>query len=358
MAKLFIVTGGNGHLGNTIVRMLKNQNHEVRALILPSDSNKLLRSLKAAVYYGDIRKIETLEPLFDLHDTSFSMDDVIVIHTAGIVSISAKKHPILEAVNVQGTKNIADLCLKYDVSKLIYISSVHAIPELNNNQVITEISQFNPDLVVGAYAKTKAEASQYILDLSKKGLKAIIIHPSGIIGPNDYGHAHMTMMIEDYLNGFLTSRINGAYDFVDVRDVASGIIQSATSGTIGDSYILSGHRIDLDTLFNQLRALSGRKRKIHVLPMWFAKLSAPLAEMFYKIRKLPPIYTSYSLYTLESNSFFSYEKARIDLNYQPRSLDETLYDTVKWLVKQNRVKRLRILKFINQLKPMEKNKGS
>jgi dihydroflavonol-4-reductase len=358
MSKLFIVTGGNGHLGNTIVRMLKNQNHEVRALILPTDSNKLLKSLKADVYYGDVRKIETLEPLFDLSDTSFSMDDVIVIHTAGIVSISAKKHPILESVNVQGTKNIANLCLKHNVSRLIYVSSVHAIPELEDNKIITEVNHFNPDLVVGAYAKSKAKASQYILELIDQGLKAILVHPSGIIGPNDYGHAHMTMMIEDYLNGFLTSRINGAYDFVDVRDVASGIIQSATSGIIGDCYILSGHRIDLDLLFNQLRALSGRKRKIHVLPMWFAKLTAPLAELFYKMRKLPPIYTSYSLYTLESNSFFSHEKARVELNYQPRSLDETLYDTVKWLVKQNRVKRIRILKFINQLKPMRKNKGS
>jgi len=358
MSKLFIVTGGNGHLGNTIVRMLKNQNHDVRALILPIDSNKLLKSLKADVYYGDIRKIETLEPLFDLSHTSYTMQDVIVIHTAGIVSISAKKHPILESVNVQGTKNIADLCLKYNVSKLIYVSSVHAIPELEGSQMITEVRHFDPDLVVGAYAKSKAKASQYIIELIEKGLNAIIVHPSGIIGPNDYGHAHMTMMIEDYLNGFLTSRINGAYDFVDVRDVASGIIQSTASGTIGGCYILSGHRIDLDILFDQLRALSGRKRKIHVLPMWFAKLTAPLAELFYKIRKLPPIYSSYSLYTLKSNSFFSHEKARIDLNYNPRSLDETLYDTVKWLVKQNRVKRLRILKFINQLKPMRKNKGS
>jgi len=358
MSKLFIVTGGNGHLGNTIIRMLRNQNHEVRALILPTDSKKMLKSLKADVYYGDIRKLDTLEPLFDLSDTLYSMEDVIVIHTAGIVSISAKKHPILESVNVLGTKNIADLCLKYDVSKLIYVSSVHAIPELEGNQTITEINHFDPNLVVGAYAKSKSKASQYIIDMIEKGLKAIIVHPSGIIGPNDFGHAHMTMMIEDYLNGFLTSRINGAYDFVDVRDVASGIIQSASSGIIGDCYILSGHRIDLELLFDQLRALSGRKRKIHVLPMWFAKLTAPLAELFYKIRKLPPIYTSYSLYTLESNSYFSHEKARIELNYNPRSLDETLYDTVKWLVKQNRVKRLRILKFINQLKPMIKNKGS
>ncbi|MDO9628794.1 MAG: NAD-dependent epimerase/dehydratase family protein [Acholeplasmataceae bacterium] len=358
MSKLFIITGANGHLGNTIIRILKNQNHEVRALILPTDSKKMLESLNVKVYYGDIRKPATLEPLFDLSDTNYLMSDVNVIHAAGIVSISAKKHPILEAVNVLGTKNICDISLKYHVSRMIYVSSVHAIPELQNSETIKEIDFFDPNLVVGAYAKSKSMASQYVIDMMKKGLNAIIVHPSGIIGPNDYGHGHMTMMIEDYLNGFLTSRINGAYDFVDVRDVASGIIQTVTSGKVGSCYILSGHRIDLEVLFEQLRSLSGRKRKIHVLPMWFAKLTAPLAEIFYKLRKLPPIYTSYSLYTLESNSFFSYEKARVDLNYHPRSLDETLYDTVKWLVNQNRVRRYRILKFINQLKPMIKNKGN
>lgn len=358
MPTLYIVTGGNGHLGNTIIKILKNQNHDVRALILPSDSKKMLASLNVHVFQGDVRKMETLEPLFDLSGTLYTMDDVVVIHTAGIVSISAKAHPILESVNVLGTKNIADLCLKYNVSKLIYVSSVHAIPELENNQTITEITHFDANLVIGAYAKSKSRASLYIMNMVQKGLNAIIIHPSGIIGPNDYGHAHMTMMIEDYLNGFLTSRINGAYDFVDVRDVASGIIQSAISGRIGECYILSGHRIGLESLFEQLRTLSGRKKKIHVLPMWFAKLTAPLAEIFYRLRKLPPIYTSYSLYTIQSNSYFSYEKARTELNYNPRSLDETLYDTVKWLVKENRVKRYRILKFINQLKPMQKNKGS
>lgn len=358
MPNLYIVTGGNGHLGNTIIRILKNQNHDVRALVLPTDSKKMLNALNVHVFHGDVRKMDTLEPLFDLHETKYTYEDVIVIHTAGIVSISSRKNPILESVNVLGTKNIADLSLKYNVSKFIYVSSVHAIPELEDNQIITEISHFDPNLVIGAYAKSKSRASLYVMNMIKKGLNAIIVHPSGIIGPNDYGHAHMTMMIEDYLNGFLTSRINGAYDFVDVRDVASGIIQSSVSGKIGSCYILSGHRIELDMLFDQLRGLSGRKRKIHVLPMWFAKLTAPLAEIFYKLRKLPPIYTKYSLYTIQSNSYFSYEKARIDLNYQPRSLDETLYDTVKWLVKENRVKRNRILKFINQLKPMRKNKGS
>lgn len=354
MSKLFIVTGANGHLGNSIVRLLRNQNYMVRGLILPSDSDKMLTKLGVDVFKGDIRKLETLEPLFDYSSLKELPDETIVIHAAGIVSIAAKKNPLMESVNIMGTKNMADISLVHNVDKFIYVSSVHAIPEKENDQVISEINQFDPELVQGPYAKTKSIASQYVLDKVNEGLNAIIVHPSGIIGPNDYGKAHMTMMFEDYLNGYLTSRINGAYDFVDVRDVASGIVQSTVSGNIGSCYILSGHRTTLKDLFDRLKILSGKKMRINVLPMWFAKLSAPLAELYYKIRKLPPIYTAYSLYTLKSNSYFSYEKAHHDLNYMPRSFDETLYDTIKWLVSENRIKRHRVIHFIQALSIIKK----
>jgi dihydroflavonol-4-reductase len=346
MSMLFIVTGANGHLGNTICRLLKNQNQDVRGFILPSDSDKMLKELGVEVYKGDVRKIDSMEPLFDLSKTKYTYDDVAVLHTAGIVSIARKKNPLLVSVNVTGTKNITDLCLKYGVHRYIYVSSVHAIPELENQELIHEIGLFNPDAVVGSYAKTKAEATQYVLDSIQKGLKGIVVHPSGIIGPNDYGRAHMTMMMEDYLNGHLTSRINGAYDFVDVRDVAGAIVQSVYSGEVGACYILSGHRITLKDLFERMKKISGKKLRINVLPMWFAKITAPMAELYYRMRKLPPIYTSYSLYTLESNSNFSREKARIDLNYQPRLVDETIIDTMKWLVEAKRIKPPTVIKFI------------
>lgn len=349
MSKLFIVTGANGHLGNSVIRVLRNQNYTVRGLILPSDSDKMLKELGVDIYRGDVRKINTLEPLFEniIHDDKTT--EIIVIHTAGIVSIAAKKHPILESVNVGGTINITNLSLKYKVHRFIYISSVHAIPELVEGNLIKEVNHFDPDSVHGAYAKTKAKATQYVLDQVNNGLNAIIIHPSGIIGPYDFGKSHMTMMIEDYLNGYLTSRINGAYDFVDVRDVATGIIQAANLGSIGSCYILSGHHTNLKELFEKLKQLSGKKLKINVLPIWFAKLTAPFAELYYKLRKLPPIYTSYSLYTLESNSHFVNDKAKRELLYFPRSLDETLYDTMKWLVLENRLKRNHVIQFIKSL---------
>ena len=94
-----------------------------------------------------------------------------MIHTAGIVSITSKYEQRVYDVNVTGTKVITDLCIEKKVKKLVYISSVHAIPELPAGQTMREVELFDPDKVIGLYAKTKAEATAYVMEAGKKGLK-------------------------------------------------------------------------------------------------------------------------------------------------------------------------------------------
>ena len=115
-------------------------------------------------YYGDVCDKESIRACFEnLNDRQ-----LIIIHCAGIVSIASKFNQAVYDVNVTGTKNIVDLCAEYGVAKLIYVSTVHAIPEKPDGMVITEITEFNPDDVVGLYAKTKAEATAYVLDVYKR----------------------------------------------------------------------------------------------------------------------------------------------------------------------------------------------
>ena len=151
MMHLYIVTGANGHLGSTIVRMLLKRGALVRGLILPFESTPALKGV--SYVEGDVREIESLRPLFEN-----SQDyEVCVIHTAGIIDISEHVSPLLYDVNVNGTRNILTLCREYAVKRLLYVSSVHAIPEKDHFQVLHEVRRFSPDWVVGGYAKTKAE---------------------------------------------------------------------------------------------------------------------------------------------------------------------------------------------------------
>lgn len=338
MKTLYIITGANGHLGSTIIRLLKKNGEEVRGLVLPSE----VVEEKGTVRYvhGDVRIKESMEPLFaDTEDM-----EVIVIHTAGIIDISEHVTSLMYDVNVNGTKNVIDLCLEHQVHRLVYVSSVHALPEKGTLEVMEETDRFSPEWVVGGYAKTKAEATQAVLEAVKmRGLNAVVVHPSGILGPYDQSGNHLVQMVKDYIYGKLPACVNGGYDFVDVRDVAGGCLAAAHRGKKGECYILSNRHYEVKEVLSMVRQLQGG-RKLPVFPMWMAKACAPLMGWVAKLRRQRPLYTKYSLYTLKSNDKFSHDKATEELNYRPRDLFQTVADTIAWLHPEPKRKKRRSVK--------------
>ena len=329
--KIYIITGATGFLGNNIIRKLeKNADSEIRAFVLNGESIKSLENLKCKIYYGDVTKEETLSSIFENIDDK----EVFVIHCAAVVYIKAKYNPLVYNVNVNGTKNIVNKVIE-SKAKLIYINSVHAIPEKPNNEVITETTDFDPDNVKGLYAKTKAEAAKYVIDAVKnKNLNACIIHPTGIIGPNDFGNSHLTQLVKEITSGKLFACVKGGYDFVDVRDVADGVISACENGTKGECYILSNRYITIKKLCDLICNAQGREKIKIVLPIGIAKLVAPLFEVYYNFKKQTPIFTKYSLYALSSNANFSNDKAKEKLGFKNRNIKETIKDTVEWINKK------------------------
>ena len=206
MKKMYIVTGADGHLGNTIVRMLANENCQVRGLILPGQEE---RELENVTYYkGDVREKESLLPLFE----GLEGMQIYVIHTAGMIDISDEVTPLIYDVNVNGTKTVAGLCLEKHVKRLVYVSSVHAIPENGSFGVMQEVTDFSEKKVFGGYAKTKAEATRAVLDMVKQGLDAVIVHPSGILGPFGGTGNYLVQLVSDYIQGRLPACVKGGYD--------------------------------------------------------------------------------------------------------------------------------------------------
>lgn len=335
MSKVYIITGANGFLGNNLVRQIlaTDPTAEIRALVSSLDHANALTGLDCRIFAGDVTKPDTLQEIFNISDCQ----ELYVLHCAAIVYIKSKPNPAVFNVNVGGTKNIAELTLEHN-GKLIYVNSVHALTEKPDHAAITEQSHFYPDQVEGQYAQSKAEAANLILDLvNNRGLNACIVQPSGIIGPYDYRISHLTQLIIDFATRRLKAAVRGGYDFVDVRDVAQGIINACTKGQPGESYILSGHYTSVQDLLNLVSDAYDISHLKSILPMWLAKLTAPLSEIYYNIKKQPPLYTKYSLYTLESNSNFSHAKADRDLDYHARPLSKTINDTVKWLEQSGKI---------------------
>jgi dihydroflavonol-4-reductase len=216
------------------------------------------------------------------------------------------------------------------VDRIVYVSSVHAIPERPANEIITEVSSFSPNLVHGQYAKSKAAAAQIVMDYAKAGLNVSIVHPSGIIGPGDTrSRNHMIRTIQAISDGKISVGLQGGYDFVDSRDVADGIIGCEEKGRPGECYILNGHYIGVLELVNSIRKIRGKKTTRIEAPHALAKLIAPVAEYFSRtFSKDAPLLTPYSVYTLHTNGRFSHEKATREFDYHPRPMEESIRDSL------------------------------
>lgn len=328
MFQKYLITGASGFLGRAVVSELEKKHARICALVLENDPLSRELSQNISVTYGDVCDDESLTRFFSDAD-----NQTCVIHCAGIVSLESHPSDRIYVVNVGGTNNILRHCEKKNVGKLVYVSSVHAIPKKTKGTPITEDTIFLPSLVNGDYSKSKAIATNLVFEAAKRGLNASVVFPSGIIGPGDVGKGSITNMLLSFLRGKLPVAVKGAYDFVDVRDVAAGIIACTEHGQRGRGYILSGQYASIRDILNAAKNALNIKRRVLFLPICFAKMIAPIYEKRSLKKKRPLYFTPYSIDVLDSNALFCKKAATIAFNYSPRPLRITVRDTVLWLKK-------------------------
>lgn len=335
MNRIYLLTGATGLLGSNISRKLIERGETVRALVLKDDPAVKYVPSGTQIVMGDVLDIPSLEEFFNVPDEL----DIIVIHSASIVTLDPNPNKKVWAVNVRGTQNIIDMCLKYRVKKLVYISSTGAIPELPGNQLIREVDHFTTEGLVGYYSVTKAEASKLVLDAVKKypQLDASIVHPSGICGPNDYAFGPVSSVIIQYAKGELTAAIEGYFNSVDVRDLADGVIACCDKGRRGECYIMANCLVSMKEMFEILNRALGINRKITILSVPVARLIAKIMVIGSKITGKPPKLTDFAIYNLTRNNNFDYSKAEKELGYKCRPFEDTIFDEVRWLKEEGKI---------------------
>ena len=325
----YLVTGATGFLGRAVAERLVRRRAQVYALVLQNDPYINLLPKEVHTVIGDVCAKNSLADFFADADSR-----TCVIHCAGIVSVASRPGPRLYQVNVGGTGQLLQQCMAHKVGKLVYVSSVHAIPEQPKGCPITENCEFSPGLVDGDYAKSKAAATELVYDAAACGLNASIVFPSGIIGPDDLQGGSFTSMARSFLAGKLPFAVRGGYDFVDVRDVANGILACSESGEPGKGYILSGHYVTIRRMLQIIGAAAKRRYRPICLPLGLARLAAPYYERRSLKDRKPLFFTPYSISVLASNGCFSHAAASKCFAYQPRPLEQTLRDMAAWLIAQ------------------------
>jgi len=322
---MWLVTGATGHIGNVLVRELLARGEKVRALIPPNESREPLKGLNVDVVEGDV---------LDLDAVFESLRGVKgIFHLAGIISIMPGANPTVRQVNVEGTKNILKAAKERRIRKLVYTSSIHAIRRVETG-VIDESVPYDAENPYGEYDRSKAEATLEVLNAAHAGLDATVVCPTGVIGPYDFRGSMMGDVIRTAAEKKPTLYVDGAYDFVDVRDVAHGLIAAAEKGQRGESYILSGQRISVRYLLETIREITGGHFFQMKVPFNLAEFAARFTPWYYRTTRSTPRFTPYSLEVLKSNSHISHAKATRELGYRPRHLYQSIADAVHWFLER------------------------
>ncbi|MBQ7119800.1 MAG: NAD-dependent epimerase/dehydratase family protein [Oscillospiraceae bacterium] len=332
---MYLVTGAAGFLGGTICRELILRGESVRAFVLPGDKAAKFIPDAAEICEGDLCDMESLERFFSVDENT----DTIVLHIASIVTVNPDFNQKLIDVNVGGTNNIIDMCLKHkECKKLVYCSSTGAIPELPKGTPIKEVYDFDENLVVGCYSQSKALATKVVLDaVKKRGLNACVIHPSGILGPEDFAFGETTKTAIDIIKGAMPIGIAGSFNLCDVRDLAAGAIAAADKGKCGNCYILANEEVSFKDFSRILVEEAGCKKIKMFLPIKMAIFIAKILEKKAKKKGEKPLMTTFSVYNLARNNKFDSTKARKELGYTTRSYRETLCDEIAWLKREGKI---------------------
>jgi dihydroflavonol-4-reductase len=325
---IYLLTGAAGFLGINVCQSLIGQGKKVRALVLEGDPSAKKIPPEVEIISGNLLDPVSLGEFFDVSSNA----EIIVLHIASFVTVDPDWNQKVYDVNVTGTKNIVNKCLEYKAGKLVYISSTGAIPELPKGQAIKEPDTFDLGAVVGCYSKTKAEATQLVLNAVRdKGLDASIVYPSGICGPGDFAYTFFAQFIIDCANGNMPVGIAGSFNSVDVRDLADGVIACAEKGRNGEGYIMSNSLVTIQDIFGLIHQFAGTPEIKLVLPVPAARFFAFFAEWIGKLTKKPAKLTTFSIYNLARNNNFDCSKAARELGFKCRPFEKTIQDTIEWL---------------------------
>lgn len=314
------VTGGTGHVGVNLIRMLAEAGHSVRALVY--DYPERLDGLAAEPVVGDVLDTGALQRALRGAE--------VVFHLAAVISLRSRRDDLAERVNVEGTRNVVAACNTCGVRRLVHFSSIHAFSAYPRDAIIDETRALCGGPKALPYDRSKAEGERVVAAAVEKGLDAVIVNPTAVLGPWDFGPSAMGKVLVDLATGKLPALVRGGYNWVDARDVSWGAMAAAEKGKAGEKYLLAGHHTSIRDLAAMVAGFTGTRPPRIEVPMWLAHAAVPFAALKAFVTRRPARITPASLRALSHHQRVSHEKAASELGYSPRPLDDTVRDALLW----------------------------
>jgi dihydroflavonol-4-reductase len=318
---LDLVTGASGHVGGNLVRALLASGRRVRALVHDDDA-LALKGLDVERVRGDVRDPASLPAAMKGVD--------IVYHLAALISIAGDRGGAVSATNVEGVKNVAQAALAGGVRRFVHCSSIHAFRLEAKERPIHEGSPRSDWPGAGAYDRSKARGEIELQRVVAMGLDAVVVNPTGILGPLDFRPSRMGRVLLALHERSLPALIGGGFDWVDVRDVVSGVLAAGEKGRRGENYILAGNWHSVSEVGRMAESVTGVPAPRFVVPMHLARVAAPFATLFGHVTRQEPLFTSEGLAALRADRGIDRSKAARELGFTTRPTLETIRSAYDW----------------------------
>jgi dihydroflavonol-4-reductase len=311
-----VVTGATGHVGSNLVRALVERGDQVKVLVRAR--TQPLAGLEVERVVGDVRDAASLRAAFAGAE--------VVYHLAAVISISGDPHgrsarSTSTAPGASPRRRWRPACAGWSTAARCTPSTCTARAAAPVDETVAAGPRRPPHF---AYDRSKAAGERALREVMARGLDAVILHPSGVIGPYDFGPSRMGRVFLGLYHRTLPSLIDGGFDFVDVRDVAGGLIAAASAG--------AGRELPRDRAPRAVgrrrwpprrRTITGVRPPRLNAPIWAARLGVPFFAVAGRVLRKEPLYTRESLAVLQSKHKFDWAKAQRDLGYAPRPLEPT-----------------------------------
>ena len=321
---IVVVTGASGHIGANLVRALVAQGRPVRALV--HADRRALAGVDCSQVEGDVRDVASLRRACAGAEVAY--------HLAAHISLLMTDWPYVEQINVQGTRNVVDACLSSGVRRLVHFSSIQAFQQAPLDETLDETRPLVESLDAPPYDRSKAASERVVREGIARGLDAVILNPTCVIGPHDFRPSLFGEALVSIVRGRMPALVKGGFDWVDARDVAECALRAERLAPSGAQYIVAGHWASI----RDLADVAGRMRAVQVpwfvCPLGLVRAAAPFAVAWARLRGERPTFTSVMVHALQGNRLVSDARARRDLGYQPRAFESTLADTLRWFAAQ------------------------
>ena len=314
---MILVTGATGLVGGHLLWHLLQIHNKVVAIRRKTSSIDALKAIFS--FYGSdvealLQKIEWREAdVLDLDSLSLAFQDIdIVYHCAAVVSLSSGSETMTDT-NVSGTKNIVELALQNNITKLCYVSSIAACGQSVDNNFIDENTNWKNTDNRNAYSRSKYYAELEVWKGIEKGLNAVIVNPGVILGVSgsQTGSSQIFFQVKKGL-AFYTS---GGTGYVDVRDVVRLMILLLTSEISGERFIVVSENCNNKKILSWMADGFGKKRPQILISKRPMMLIGSISEFAGQVFRFKPLIDKSMARSVSHLEKFSNEKVKIEFSF-------------------------------------------